>query len=367
MGERPRILPPPPDPGRPEGIKGRGASANAANRFERLVHEPDPEFDRSEDGAPSTVLLRDDAKSIIARNDSPDLGFDASLNPYRGCEHGCSYCYARPTHEYAGMSAGIDFETRILVKEDAPRLLRAELMSPRWTPQVLAMSGVTDCYQPIERRLRLTRRCLEILAEFRNPVGIITKNQLVTRDLDLLVELARHDAVHVTLSVTSLSQDLAQRLEPRASVPAARLAAIRTLADAGIPVGVNIQPVIPGLTDHEVPAIVQAAYDAGARWCSYGLVRLPHAVAPLFERWLEEHAPEAKSRVIARIQAVRGGKLNDPRFGTRGTGEGVWAQQIADLFRLAWRRAGYPEEGHRLSTAAFVRPGVPVQQSWLVP
>ena len=225
---------------------------------------------------PRTQFFKDHSQTIIARNDSPDVGFDASLNPYRGCEHGCIYCYARPTHEFLGFSAGLDFESKIMVKEDAPELLRAELSSPKWQPQVIFMSGVTDCYQPVERKLKLTRRCLEVLAEFRNPVFIVTKNQLVTRDTDLLAELARHQAAAVWLSITTLDSDLRKVMEPRTSPPAARLAAIRELAAAGIPVGVNVAPVIPGLTDHEMPAILQAAAEAGAT--SAGLHRGAPAV-----------------------------------------------------------------------------------------
>ncbi len=266
-------------------------------------------------------------------------------------------CYARPTHEYLGLSAGLDFETQIFVKEDAPALLRAELTRPAWKPQVIAVSGVTDAYQPIERRLGLTRRCLEVLAEFRNPVGIITKSRLVTRDADVLADLARHGAAAVTLSVTTLDPDLARVLEPRAAQPKARLAAIEALAVAGIPVGVNVAPVIPGLTDHEIPAIVAAAAQAGARWAGFIVVRLPHGVSELFERWLEDHYPARKSRVLSRIRALRDGKLNDPRFGSRMRGSGLFAEQIAGLMALARRRAHLAERGPALSAAAFRRPG----------
>ena len=245
-------------------IRGRGAADNPPNRFEALAHAPDPEAIDPDGPGPDTEFLKDPSRSLITYNDSPDVGFTASINPYRGCEHGCIYCYARPTHEYLGFSAGLDFETKILVKEDAPELLRRELSSPRWTPQVLAISGVTDPYQPVERRLELTRRCLEVLAEFRNPVAIITKNHLVTRDVDLLGELARHEAVAVYLSVTTLDPRLARTMEPRTSQPARRLAAIEALSRAGVPSGVLVAPVIPGLTDHEMPKIVAAAARAGA-------------------------------------------------------------------------------------------------------
>ena len=344
-------------PPRPLPIHGRGASANPANRFAALTIEPDPD-ERPGDEVPSltTKFFRDFTRTIIAHNDSPDVGFESSINPYRGCEHGCIYCYARPTHEYLGFSAGLDFESRIMVKEDAPELLAAELSSPRWQPQVIAMSGVTDPYQPVERRLQLTRRCLAVLARFRNPVGIITKNQLVTRDIDLLGELAAHQAAAVNISVTSLDPKLQRILEPRTSSPRARLDAITQLRQAGVPVGVMVAPIIPGLTDHEVPAILQACATAGAQWAGYTAVRLPLAVAPLFERWLEEHFPDRKEKILGRIRHLRGGeRLNDPRYQSRMRGEGIFAEQISDLFATSCRRAGI---GQRpvLSTAAFRRP-----------
>src|SRR5438477_4826009 len=240
-----------------EKRRGRGAASNPANRFERLSYHPS-DWDEPDDPSRQTLLLKDDTRTIINYNDSPDVGFTASINPYRGCEHGCIYCFARPNHEYLGFSAGLDFETKILVKQSAPELLRRELMSPKWEPQVIAMSGVTDAYQPIERRLQLTRRCLEVLAEFQNPVVIITKNELVTRDIDVLAKLAGINGALVFVSVTSLDGELARELEPRASQPVRRLAAIEALAHAGIPVGALVAPVIPGLTDHELPAIISA-------------------------------------------------------------------------------------------------------------
>jgi DNA repair photolyase len=337
-------------------IHGRGATANPANRFERIAYERAPEAATEEEAAPATILLRDTTRSIIATNDSPDVGFDASINPYRGCEHGCVYCYARPYHEYLGFSAGLDFETKILVKEDAPELLRRELLSPKWQPRVLGISGVTDAYQPIERRLGLTRRCLEVLAEFRNPVTVVTKNHLVTRDCDLLGQLARHHAALVFLSITTLEPDLCRRMEPRASHPAGRLAAIRELHHAGIRVGVMAAPIIPGLNDHEVPAILQAAAEAGATTCGYTVLRLPHGVADLFERWLTQHFPERKDKILGRVRDFRGGELNDTRFGTRMKGEGVLAKTIADLFALARQKAGLVRRLPPLSTAEFRRP-----------
>ena len=315
----------------------RGALENPANRFEKIMLEPDADWNPQDDVLPRTQFLKDHSKTVITMNDSPDIGFRAGLNPYRGCEHGCIYCYARPTHEYLGFSAGLDFESKIMVKEDAPELLRAELSSPKWQPQVIFMSGVTDCYQPVERKLKLTRRCLEVLAEFRNPVGIVTKNALVARDADLLGELARHDAVAVMISVTSLDPALRSIMEPRTSPPAARLETIRKLAAAGIRVGVLVAPIIPGLTDHEIPAILQAAAAAGATSAGYTVIRLPHAVAPLFEQWLGTHFPDKKEKVLNRLRAMRGGKLYDAEWNKRFSGEGIFAEQIAQMFEVARR------------------------------
>jgi DNA repair photolyase len=310
----------------------------------------------ADDPAPRTELLLDASRSVIARNDSPDVGFETSINPYRGCEHGCIYCYARPFHEYLGFSAGLDFETKIMVKEDAPDLLRAELFSARWHPQTIQLSGVTDPYQPAERRLRLTRRCLEVLAEFRNPVAITTKNFLVTRDLDLLQDLAKYSAAAVCLSVTTLDDRLYRILEPRTSTPGRRLKAIGLLAEAGIPTAVNIAPVIPGLTDHELPRIVAAAAEAGARAAGYIMLRLPAVVASLFERWLDAHFPDRKDKVLNRIRGMRCGRLYDSRFGTRGSGEGHFAEHTSEMFDLACRRAGLGTDYPTLSAASFRRP-----------
>jgi DNA repair photolyase len=343
-------------PERPPPQRGRGAPINPPNRFEPLSYSRDPEWNSLEDPALETQFFKDTSRSIITYNDSPDVGFDASINPYRGCEHGCIYCYARPTHEYLGFSAGLDFESKILVKEDAPELLRRELSSPRWKPQVLAISGVTDSYQPIERRLQLTRRCLQVLAEFRNPVVIITKNHLVTRDVDVLGELARYEAVRVFLSVTTLDGSLSRVMEPRASHPTRRLAAIEALSRAGVQTGVLVAPVIPGLTDHELPSILAAAVQAGAKVAGYVTLRLPHGVGPLFEQWLGQHFPDRKDKVLHRIRAIRGGKLNDPRFNSRMRGEGIFAEQIRSLFALACRKAGIDGRGPALSTAAFRLP-----------
>lgn len=347
----------------PRNITGRGAASDPKNRFERIEVEADPSYlddldpEEREEPKPETIYYRDRTKSIIATNRSPDVGFDASINPYRGCSHGCIYCFARPNHEYLGMSAGLDFETRIMVKENAPELLRRELSAKKWRPRPIALSVATDCYQPIEKELRLTRRCLEVLAEFRNPVGVVTKNFLVTRDVDLLQELARCDAASVTISLTTLDDDLRRRMEPRTSSPKRRLAAISSLSEAGIPVSVLVAPVIPGLTDHELPQILRAAADAGAKSAGYTPVRLPYAVAPLFEDWLRRNFPDRKEKVLNRIREIRNGSLNDPRFGSRMRGEGVYAEHLKSLFDLSCRRAGLTGGRTKLSTKAFRVPG----------
>jgi DNA repair photolyase len=344
----------------------RGSTSNPQSRFDRvrydagliesldtagLPRDPDePEPD------PRTVYLPDPSRTIVARNESPDVGFDASVNPYRGCSHACSYCYARPTHEYLGFSAGIDFETKILVKHEAPALLRKALASPRWKPTTLALSGVTDAYQPVERKLGLTRRVLEVLAEFRNPVAVVTKSWTVTRDADLLASLAAHGAASVVLSVTTLDAELQRKMEPRAAPPARRLAAIEALAEAGVPVGVLVAPIVPGLTDHEIPRILEAAAAAGAGYAGRVVLRLPHGLKALFEEWLEQHFPERREKVLNRLRALHGGELYDPTFRHRQRGAGVFAEQIAQLFDAARRRAGLAERGPELSTAAFRRP-----------
>ena len=339
--------------------KGRGAGLNPTNRFEKISFEKDIDWNPEDDRPLRTEFYRDTTQSVINYNDSPDVGFEASLNPYRGCEHGCVYCFARPTHEYLGFSAGLDFESRIMVKEHAPELLRKELSSPKWKPQVLVMSGVTDCYQPIERKLQITRRCLEVLLDFRNPVAIITKNYLVTRDIDLLSQLARFNAAAVNVSVTTLDATLTPKLEPRASLPQHRLAAIRELSAAGVPVNAMVAPVIPGITDHEIPAIVAAVTEAGATSAGCLPVRLPYAVKDLFVEWVERHFPDRKEKVLGRIRDMRGGKLNDPNFGTRMRGDGIFAEQIHDLFAVACRKAGLPRPRPDLSTASFRVPKAP--------
>jgi DNA repair photolyase len=493
-------------------LRGRGTAANIPNRFERLVYQPDPAERDPEEPDPRTVFFRDTTRTILTKNDSPDVGFTHSVNPYRGCEHGCVYClggdtrvlmadgstreiaalrpgdeiygttpggwygryakttvlaqwesrkvayrvrledgtelvasgdhrflteqgwkhvtspaiersrpalslgdtlmgfgrgrppevlegepvessealrvvsmepaddavrlfdittgtgdfiangvvshncFARPTHEWLGLSAGLDFETKIFVKEDAPELLREAIASKRWNGEPIALSGVTDPYQPIERKLRITRGCLEVLAEARNPVAMITKNHLITRDTDLLAELASIGGAMVNLSITTLDHELQRVMEPRASTPARRLDAVRELTAAGIPVGVLVAPVIPGLTDHELPAILQAAADAGARSAGFVPLRLPYGLSDLFEQWLETHFPTRKEKVLHRIREIRGGKLNDPNFGSRMRGEGEYADQIRALFHVAARKAGLNQERAQLSSAHFRRP-----------
>ena len=336
-------------------IRGRGTPDNPPNRFRPIEVEHDPE-EAGDAPDPRTRYLEDSSRSILSFNDSPDVGFDVSVNPYRGCEVGCVYCYARQFHEYLGFSAGLDYETRILVKRDAPTLLRAALAHPSWTPQVIALSGATDPYQPAERSLRITRGCLEVLAEARNPVGIITKRDLVRRDVDLLAPLAAIGAASVTLSVTTLDGELQRVMEPRGAAPHRRLEAVRRLSAAGIPVGINIAPVIPGLTDHEIPSILEAGAEAGAVRATFILLRLPHGIKELFEGWLERHFPERRERVLARIRETRGGRLYDSRFRVRGRGEGVYAEHIRSMFDVAASRLGFDRSFRALSVEAFRRP-----------
>ena len=341
-------------------LHGRGVTPNPCNRFERITLERDPGT-VAEDPAPRTEFFRDSSRSIIARNSSPDVGFDASINPYRGCEHGCAYCYARPTHEYLGLSAGLDFESKIFIKQDAPELLRNELSSPRWRPQLLALSGITDPYQPIERTARITRGCLEVLTEFRNPVMMITKNFLVTRDLDLLAELASHRAAKVAVSVTTLDPVLQRAMEPRTSSPKRRLDAIERLAQAGVPVAVFLAPLIPGLNDHEISSILMAAAERGATEASCVPLRLPYGVKDLVVDWLDRHVPERKDKIVNRILAMRGGRLNDPRLGSRMKGQGPMAKQVIQFFAVARKKASLDGPPAELSTAAFRRPGDAIQ------
>jgi DNA repair photolyase len=340
----------------------RGSESNPPNRFERLRVETDEDAHVDPDGPPPlprTRFLRDDSKSILSENTAGDLSFEHSLNPYRGCEHGCAYCYARPYHEYLGFSAGLDFETNVVVKHDAPALLEKALSARGYLPKKLSLSGVTDCYQPVERQLRVTRGCLEVLARCRHPVVMITKNFLITRDIDLLGELARHQAVAIYISITSLDKDLAGELEPRASRPRARLEAIRRLREAGIPAGVAVAPVIPGLNDHEIPAILEAAAEANAAFATWSMVRLPGAVSTIFSEWLDRHHPLKKEKILNRIREAHAGRLNDSEPGRRMRGQGPMAAQIRALFDTTCRRLGLPTTTPDVSAAAFRRPEGP--------
>jgi DNA repair photolyase len=334
-------------------MRGRGTGSNPPSRFDELHVELDEEA-RAEAGP--TRYLRDTSRSVLAENDSPDVPFRYSLNPYRGCVHGCTYCYARPFHEYLGLSAGLDFERQILVKENAPELLRQAFARASWAGEVVALSGSTDCYQPVERHLGLTRRCVEVFVECRNPVGVITKSALVARDADLLGALAAVGAAHVFVSLTTLDDELAGRLEPRAARPSRRLDAIRALAAAGVPAGVLVAPVIPGMTDAEIPRLLEAAASAGACTAGWTLLRLPPPVDALFQAWLAEHYPERARRVTNRIRDTRAGRLTDPAFGRRQRGEGAYAEQIGQLFEASARKCGLDHPLPPLSSAAFRRP-----------
>lgn len=346
---------------------GRGAPIRPANRFERVHLEADWEQleigdEETLSDRPATQFAPDRSRTILRENDSPDLAFRYSLNPYRGCEHGCAYCYARPTHETLGLDAGLDFESRILVKYDAAALLRTELNRPGWRgEEYISLSGVTDCYQPIERKLRITRSCLEVLLEARQACGIVTKNALVTHDLDLLAPLAKRRLVHVYLSLTSLDAELCRRLEPRTSSPAAKLAAIARLRAAGVPVGVMVAPVIPGLTDSGIAETLRQAADAGAQSATYTMLRLPLAVAPIFEAWLDHQAqaPDAKEKVLGRVRAMRGGSLNSSEFGQRMRGQGVYAEQIKQSFLVFRKQFGLEASLPLLDCSCFRRPRRP--------
>ena len=343
-------------------MRGRGIIENPTNRFERLEVAIDESVEQENDTEEPqkrqlrTSFLKDHSQSIITTTDSPDMGLVKTLNPYRGCEHGCVYCYARPTHEYLGFSAGLDFESKIMVKEDAPELLWNTLASSKWEPFPLSMSGVTDPYQPVEKHLKLTRRCLEVLGAFRNPVAIITKNHLVTRDMDVLGDLAKHNATMVAVSVTSLDAELARIMEPRTSSPQMRLNALETLSKAGIPTCVGIAPVIPGINDHEIPKILQTVAKLGVRRAFYVMLRLPHGVKDLFSRWLEEHFPKRKEKVLSLLRDMHGGKIYRAEFGKRFVGEGPYAEQIKQLFTVQCRKLKLNQgEAAHLSTEAFRR------------
>jgi DNA repair photolyase len=341
---------------------GRGGTAQPPNRFETAVRVPDfADFDGDDEFLAElrtvpTEFLSDASQSIISENNSPDLPFRYSLNPYRGCEHGCAYCYARPTHEYLGFNAGIDFESKIVVKERAPELFRQWLAREGYQPEPIMFSGVTDCYQPAERRFQLTRRCLEVAAETGQPVCIVTKNALVVRDLDVLTGMAARNIVQVGISLTSLDAEVTANLEPRTSRPPARLRAMKTLSEAGVPVLAMIAPVIPGLNDSEIPRLLEAARDHGATAAAYVLLRLPITVKPVFLDWLERTQPTKKDRILRLIQSTRAGKLNSSTFGERMRGTGNVAEQIEKTFRVFRRKFGLDGPRVTLSTEHFSPP-----------
>jgi DNA repair photolyase len=342
----------------PAGRRGRGATANPSGRFEPARREAFHDGWEPEAPAPLRTEVRPErTASVITRNTSPDIPFDRSLNPYRGCEHGCIYCYARPTHAYLGLSPGLDFESRLFTKPEAARLLERELAAPGYRPETIALGTATDPYQPIEREHRLTRAVLEVLAKARHPVGITTKSDLILRDLDLIAAMAADNLVLVAISLPTLDPVLARRLDPRAPRPDRRLAAMRALAAAGVPVMVNVSPIIPGLTDHEIETLLEVARAHGASRIGHALLRLPGEVKDLVADWFAEHYPERKERAFALLRQARHGRENDPRFGHRFRGEGPYAEMIGQRVRLAGRRLGYGFGRMALNCEAFRAPG----------
>ncbi len=347
-------------------LKGRGAALNPGNRYETVRLHVLGEFldqqqiDGDQPKRAATIVYEDETRTIINHVDprnSPDIPFEWSINPYRGCAHGCIYCYARPDHERLGFSCGLDFETRLVAKPNAPALLRKELASPKWKGDVIAMSGVTDCYQPIEAQMKITRGCLEVMAEFRQPVGIVTKNRLVLRDLDVLKEMAAHQVVHVAISVTTLDNALAAKLEPRASSPGDRLRTIRELTEAGVPTMAVVAPIIPGLTDKEIPAILEAVAEAGAISAGYVLLRLPHQIKALFLEWLQRHFPDRAAHVESLIRDTRDGELYQSAHYERKRGTGAIAEQIRAMFKLFCKRYGLDRSMPAYAKESFRRPG----------
>ncbi len=346
----------------PPGPRGRGTGSNPANRFEGRSLEADPSHledlaSRHPDGFQlATEVIEDHCRTVLNPIRSPDLPFRWTFNPYRGCEHGCIYCYARSDYERLGHSAGLDFETRIFAKLGAPEVLRRELRSPRWRGEIISLSGATDAWQPVERKLGITRRSLEVFVEARQAISVVTKSRLILRDIDLLQDLAKYDAVTVAVSLTSLDKTLTRDLEPRGSAPSERLQVIRELSQAGIPVQVFVAPVIPGLNDEEIPALLEAAAKAGARAASWMLLRLPGAVEALFREWLERRRPERAAKILRALADTRGGRLNDDRFGRRFRGEGVRARFTAHLFEIHARRLGLDASLPKPTTKAFRPP-----------
>ena len=341
-------------------VKGRGAISNPTGRFEPARRElTDDGWSPSEDEdlpKPQTVVRVDATRTIIARNDSPDIGFDRSINAYRGCEHGCVYCFARPTHAYFGLSSGLDFETKIFIKPDGPRLLEQELRRKGYDVAPIAMGTNTDPYQPLEREHRITRGILEVLRDYRHPFTIVTKNHLVTRDLDILGPMGKDNLCRVALSVTTLDRDLARKMEPRASTPGKRIEAIRLLAEAGVSAGVMAAPMIPALNDMELERILEAAAEAGAAWAAHTVLRLPYEIKDLMREWLEAHAPLKAKHVLSLVQEMRGGRLNDPSFGGRMRGEGAYAEALSLRARLAKKRLGLDRDLPPLDCTQFRAP-----------
>jgi len=349
----------------PDGaVRGRGAGLNPGNRFDGLrLHVLGEQLEAAVEAHPKGVQLptriyADRTRSVINRVDSPDLNFNWTLNPYRGCEHGCIYCYARPTHELLGFSCGVDFETKIVAKHDAAGILERELAAPSWTGEPIVMSGVTDCYQPIEAKLGITRRCLEVMAECGQPVGVVTKSHLVVRDIESLKQLAKVNAVSVGISLTTLDAHLSAMMEPRASCPADRLRTISELSEAGIPVMAILAPIIPGLNDREIPRLLEAAANAGARSAMWMMVRLPYQVSNLFIEWLVRHFPNRAHKIESQIRDMRGGKLYDSSFEHRMRGSGAIARQIRDTFRVFSARHGLDRSSPPLSSDAFRKPNL---------
>jgi DNA repair photolyase len=346
-------------------LKGRGTAWAIAHRFERVEREASDDgwgtldqFASEEHQAPGTTVIEEHAKRILNGNDSPDIHFDVSINTYRGCEHGCIYCFARPTHSYLNMSPGLDFETRIVAKVNAAERVRATLAHPGYEPQLLNLGAATDCYQPVERKLRITRAVVEVLTECRHPFSIVTKSSGVERDLDLVGEMGRAGMAAVYVSITTLDGELARVMEPRAAAPHRRLRTIEALARAGVPVGVSASPMIPFLNEPELERILEAARDAGATTAFSTVLRLPWEVNPLFQQWLETHFPERAARVMARVRDMRGGKAYESDFGTRMTGSGLWAKLLRDRFEMAVKRLGLDRERAPLDASQFRRPVV---------
>jgi DNA repair photolyase len=346
----------------PHTIKGRGAASNPEGRFESVRHHAEDDGWQSallDESAPRprTEVTEERARSVISRNDSPDIAFSQALNPYRGCEHGCIYCYARPSHSYLNLSPGLDFETRLRAKTNLAEVLRAELGKRGYAPSPINIGSNTDPYQPVEKRWRLTRAALELLAECHHPCTLVTKNALIERDLDVLAGMARERLVQVFISVNSLDNRLAARLEPRASAPHRRLQAMRALADAGVPVGVLVAPIIPALNDHDMEAVLEQAHAAGARCAGYTVVRLPHELKTLFREWLVLHAPQRADHVMSLVQQMNGGRDYDSDFATRMRGQGVFAQLLARRFEVACRKHGYTRaRSLELDSSRFVPP-----------